>query len=73
MRDDEQTRSPPQNTFEALLQSLRVERCKALVQNQKLRSLKNGAGDEHSASLPMRELPACIADHLRQSRRHSLQ
>jgi hypothetical protein len=68
MRNHEQSARPPQHAIDCPPDIFRIERRKALVENHHLRALKQRPGNGNAAAFPVRELAACLPNHLQLSR-----
>ena len=73
MRDDYQRGRPIQNTPQGSVKILGIKSCKAFIQYDNVRTLKQGTGNIKTAPFPVGELPSALADHLLETGRHSLQ
>lgn len=68
MCDRHQAFRPPEDAFQALPRILRVERGKALVQDEDIGSLQESTRYEDAASLTLRKLPSRLAHGLLHAR-----
>src|SRR6185436_14206370 len=73
MRDDDQCGSAAEDAVEGLPQALGIERREALVEDDQLRPLQQGTGDEEAALLAVRQLPPRLADPLQEAGGHAVE
>ena len=62
--DHEQGGGPGKDAAEALTEGLGVKRRKAFVEDDEVGVMQECSGDVETAPLTVRQLPACLADHL---------
>jgi len=62
--DHEQGGGPGKDATEALTEGLGVKRRKAFVEDDEVGVMQECSGDVETAPLTVRQLPACLADHL---------
>ena len=62
-----------EDAAEDLAEGLRIKRCEALIEDDKVCVLEERPGDVEAAPFTMRELPASLADSLQQSGRHAVE
>ena len=70
MGDDEQRRGPVEDAAQRPAEVLGIERGEALVEDDEVSALQQRPGDVQTALLTVRELPAGLANHLQEARRH---
>src|SRR6185295_9778134 len=73
VRDDQQRPGAREDASERPAEALGIERGEALVEDDQLGSLEQGAGDVEPALLAVRELPARLADHLEEPGGHAVE
>ena len=71
MGNDEHRGGALQDTAQAAVEGLGVQRRKALVEDDEVGPLEQGPGHVEPAPLAVGELPARLADHLQEPRRHA--
>src|SRR5262249_17530101 len=73
MGDDQQGWGVLQHALQRLVQGLGVEGSEALVEDETVGTVEQGAGNIEPAALALRELPAGLTHHLQQTGWHAVE